>query len=250
MASIKIASFDIGRVNFAFYVGEINVSQVLDLSSSYQSFPSPEKNLFNPRNKRPFSLSSRQKELMSQLHTSIHSCCYRVRNISSNAQRLDMRTRSNLFQLLSEYHDVWKEVDILIIERQYVQARGKKATANFEALRLAETCFTWFQIHYPRMPCFYYPASIKVYYLGCPRWHQTSKGIRKITKAQRKKWAEKKAHEIANLNHDTSLLQYFATLKQHKQKIDDVADCIIQCHSFVLKEMVMSRSSPSLSFVE
>lgn len=264
---IRIASFDIGKKNFAQYIEDVDGEILKKLSDKYCALPATLKR----KVKGPIS-----KELEKILHsvcisgTRVQTGVYDLRD-NSNSDTLDLQTRKNILTHLYKYQSLWDDCDMFIIEQQYFKTwsgRSKKnrgTEANVDAIKIAESVFMWFLDNYPFKTVMYFGSQNKTQILGAP-W--------KMTKSQRKKWAEEKAREIYELRGDQSMIELFSLsdrifrkrldsekkiqsyidtypeecsddcrelaekVVRHRQKLDDISDACIQAQAFKFRCLV------------
>jgi hypothetical protein len=234
---IRVASFDIGSVNFAHYVEEVDVATLKMLDEKYHSLP--------------LKLRRKVKGPM------------RVQNIRGGTDEHVSDVR-NLFGYLSSLSKVWDTCDIFIVEQQFFKTatrRGvqKGSAANVDAIKLGEATLSWFIIHYPNALVDYISSTYKTQILGAPLT---------LSKPQRKKWSVDKAREILEERGDAGAIMLYsfrdtffkkrpseekivdalAALSEdcseedilymaeksirERQKMDDVSDCLIQLQAF------------------
>lgn len=238
MEDIRIACFDIGRVNFAFYVEDCSASLMKNLSKYYASLP-----------KKVQRVNSQLDERTAGILRKIVADGKRVPNgmnvfdirEDKSAKKLDTPTRVNLHKLLESYEWLWDTCDMIVIEQQYVNFRGKKKKmepgsdsqgANTDAIKLGESCFTWFlQKYYPFKEITYFGSSYKTQVFGAT----------KMNKAQRKKWAKEKGRSIFEEKKDQEAIDFLENKKNakgRKQKLDDVYDCLLMAQAYKYKKLI------------
>ncbi len=151
-------------------------------------------------------------------------------------KKLDLPTRDNLFSYLQSLTPIWKSCDLFIIEQQYFSTftpkgrRGKKTEANIDAIKLGECCYAWFRLKFPRAETLFYGSQNKTQILGAPR---------SLSKYQRKKWAIEKMGEIMELRGENAILNRLRKKnKKKKQKLGDVADCVVMAQAYKFQKMV------------
>lgn len=198
--TIRLASFDIGRRNFAQYVEDIDMNKLQELSNQYFELDK--------------SLRRRTKGPMNSNVSKILKDCYRsgkrvsigVYDLSDpNSNRYSLFARDKLIEHLERFRDVWETCDQFIIELQYFATytgRGKKggSEANVDAIKISEGTYMWFKINYPDKIIEFFPSTNKTQILGAPY---------SLTKSQRKKWVEEKSRNIFELRDDKDMLELF-----------------------------------------
>lgn len=267
LTKIRIASFDIGKKNFAQYIEDADIATLKKLEGEYSSLPKK----FQRRVKGP--MTENISSILRRLYLSgmkVQTGVYDLRD-DKTSDKLDLQTRLNLLQHLESYMDLWRTCDIFIIEQQYFRTwsgRSKRSAgteANVDAIKMAEATFMWFLNEFPFRDVVYFGSQNKTQILGAP-W--------KMTKTQRKKWAEKKAEEIYHLRSDEGMIELFALrdrifrkrinteekvqsflsslpkkypkdcyqlaekLVRERQKLDDVGDACVQCQAYKFRSMV------------
>ena len=233
---IRIATFDIGKKNFAFYVEDCSSSVLLKLNKYYKTIPK----IYQRRVKG--QMNSYIQNILQHVYKDGKRVPggMRVFDIRDNktSNNLDIETRVNMQELLRSYEWLWDTCDIIKIEQQYFNisnGRKSKATcANVDAIKLGECCLGWFlDMYWPFKNISYFGAMFKTQTLGAPD---------KLTKPQRKKWAIEKGKEIFQLRGDQEaidLLENFKTSTGRKQKQDDIYDCVIMTQAYKMRYMVI-----------
>ena len=137
---MKIASFDIGKKNFAFYVEELDedyLKQILNIEKP-KRYNYPEGGFTNE-----FSL------VIDKVYKSGKKVLLRNVDLTDNTDKskyFDIEICRNMNDLLDEYQEIWDEVDIIIVEKQ-MSFRGK---INTMALKLGQNCQSYFMLNYGR----------------------------------------------------------------------------------------------------
>lgn len=119
-------------------------------------------------------------------------------------------------RVLDSYADMWVQCSAFIVEQQ--MSFGRKR--NPMATRLGNHCLSYFSIHHGLFkPVVEFPAYHKTRVLGAQR---------KLSKYQRKQWAVRKARKILTDRNDDH------AYKLHAQghKLDDLADVCVQLQAF------------------
>lgn len=220
MSLSRIASFDIGRKNFAFCVEEFDSKQLQLIS-------------------RPGLRYDKNGILSSEYQNSLDSV-YRngtvilFKNSDITPGHVDgSYTNSDLFQnmydLLDEHIEEWDKCSTFIIEQQ--MSFGK--AVNTLALKLGQHCYSYFVFKYGRFKTIVeWPAYHKTQVLGAEKtMKRTKKGkIRWIAlgKTARKKWAVFQAMKILTLRNDKQTLELLNSVR----KRDDLADTLCQLQSY------------------
>jgi len=202
---IRIASFDIGKKNFAQYTEDADIPTLQKLEKEYSSLP---KNL-KRRCGGPMN-SSIEKMLNEIFLTSdrIQTGVYDLRD-DKTSDNLDVKTRINLLNHLESYIALWNTCDIFIIEQQFFKTwssgsrkskKGKGTEANVDAIKIGEACLMWFLNTYPLKEVMYFGSQNKTQILGAPS---------KLSKTERKKWATEKSRKIYEERQDFGMVEIF-----------------------------------------
>ena len=235
---IRIASFDIGKKNFAFYTEDCTAKLMLSLEKYYSSLPKKfQRKVKGFMNEKIEGIL--QKIYKDGKRVSGGMGVFDIReNKSSND--LDMQTRMNMHKLLESYEWLWDTCDIILVEQQYFNIsngrKTKSSGANVDAIKLAECCVNWFLIKYgPFKDIIYFGAMYKTQTLGAPD---------KMTKSQRKKWSVEKGQKIFTSRKDQEAIDFLNSCKTssgRKQKQDDVYDCVVMTQAYKFRKLVSNN---------
>lgn len=266
---IRIASFDIGKKNFAQYIEDADIPTLEKLEKEYHNLPK--------KLQRKYSgpMNSDIEKIINEIFlssTRIQTGVYDLRD-DKTSNALDIKTRSNLLNHLESYNALWNTCDIFIIERQYFRTwnikrgkKGKGSEANVSAIQLAEVTLTWLMNSYPLKEIMYFGSENKTQILGAPP---------KISKSERKRWAIEKCREIYELRQDFGMVEIFKLndrifrkrltnekniekfldtypqgkcsidcielserVVRERQKLDDIGDACTQAQAFKFKNIV------------
>lgn len=193
---IWIASFDIGKHNFAFCIEEMNVDRT--------KLCKIEKN--------------KKNELESHVYPNGRILVLENVSISKGCtkNKFDPKLFVNMNQVLEQFQLYWKHCTHVIIEEQ--MSFGKNKT-NGDASKLAQHCYSWFLIKFPEIKIQSFRAYHKTQVLCAPP---------KMTKPERKKWAVQEAKRILeNRGDEVNLKKVNDCLKQ-----DDLCDTCVQLQAF------------------
>lgn len=262
---LRIASFDIGKRNFAQYIEEFESDLVEELEVEYKNLPKKDRRrVKGPMNNEIRSILSRLAIGATRIQTGVY-------NLTSNDNNLlDVQTRKNIIDHLLSFQDLWETCDIFIIEQQYFKTwsggrRGGGTEANVDAIKIGELVLTWLLLFYPEKIIQSFGSQNKTLMLGAPS---------RLGKDQRKKWAVEKTRELYRLRNDDAMIEMFKLcdsvyrkhvnteekiqnfmtrypqsfdkdcqflaerVVRHKQKLDDISDACLQCQAFKFKTMV------------
>lgn len=264
MKCIRLASFDIGKVNFAHYIEDIDVCKIEQLEKEYSSLPKKD------QRKTKGLVSQEMQKIIDGVYlagTRIHTGVYDIRNNGEDV--FDIPTRKNLLNHLYEHKKLWDECNIFVVEQQYFKTwTGRKKTpgteANVDAIKIAECLMTWLLCEYPLKEIMYFGSQNKTQILGAP-WN--------LDKPQRKKWSIQECRRMYELRKDETMTELFLLedrvfkkrmnseekilsflktysptsedgklmaekIVRNRQKLDDICDAGLQAQAFKFKTMV------------
>ena len=219
---IWVASFDIGKKNFSFYIEEFDPDSLETLAAV------PRQTRFNP-NGTP---SPQHDTLLQTLY--LQGTKILIANVDLTTgcdpkAYLDPLVCYNMIDLLDEYSNYWDQCDIFVLEKQ--MSFGQKH--NTMALKLGQHCWSYFAMRYGRAKeIVEFPAYHKTQVLGAPKLEKRTKAgkvsYKAVDKPTRKKWCITKAQEILQSRSDTDTLEIITKAK----KKDDLCDVICQLQAF------------------
>jgi hypothetical protein len=265
---IRIASFDIGHVNFGQYVEDFEAEKMKELSREYKTLPKFKqrkvKGIMPPE---IYKILDKMYECSTRVQTGVY-------NFSQGEQEnaWNNMSRKNLLLHLESFTEVWSTVDIFVIEQQFFSTAcpGRKKTrmaatgANVDAIRIAEVVYMWFLQHYPEAMLTYFSSQFKTHILGAPQG---------LNKDKRKKWSIGESERIYRVRGDQDMINIYelseavkrkritteirvlefkekfpvksedAKFMQkrvilEKQKLCDISDANTQCQAFKYKNMI------------
>jgi len=207
---IRIASFDIAKINFAHYVDDTPISLLKRLENRYKALPKK----FRRRVKGRINLQI--EEILRDLYRGgkrVHMGVYNLR-ANPESKGLDTPTRRNLLQHLRNFERLWDTCDFIVIEQQYFKTfpRGRRragSEANVDAIKIGESVFTWFLDNYLCKEILYFGSQFKTQMLGAPPG---------LNDSQRKKWAIEKSLEIHQLRKDQDVIDLHDLKERVKRK--------------------------------
>lgn len=264
---MRIASFDIGKVNFAQYVEDFDPEELKVLAEEYDRLaPKLRRRVKGPMN-----------DSIQNILNKVYLCGKRV-NIGvfdlrddKTSDKLDISVRRNLFNHLKGNSELWESCDRIIIEQQFFRTfgfrgrRGGGSEANVDAIKLGECVLSWFIINFPDKDIRYFASTNKTQILGAPE---------DMTKHQRKeKWAPELLKEVVTIRNDIELIDIFnlrsdifnkrlnseekilgflnkynfeskdvsylaERIVRERQKMDDVSDVVLQVQAYKYREFV------------
>lgn len=213
--TIRICSIDIGRVNFAQYVEDVDVQMILLLEEEYSNLP---KKL---QRKVKGIMNNNIAKIIDELILSGTRVTTGVYDFTEESnQPYDNRVRMQLLNHLNAFEDVWNECDIIIIEQQFysmpkTNRRSKAqnasaAGANVGALQMGEAVYMYFYQKYGNLKhIVYFPSEYKTHILGAPNG---------LTKPQRKVWSTEFAEQSYTLREDQDMINVYALAQDVKRK--------------------------------
>lgn len=263
--TLRIASFDVAKLNFGQWVDEIPVSKLEKLGERYHKLPSR----FQRRTRG--KMNSNIAKILSDLACAgkrIHLGVYDFRGDKTEKDcKFTHEMRKTLLSHLRSFSDLWKTCEIFVIEQQYFNtfSKGKKKPgANMDTIRVAEAVYIWLLENYPYKEICYQESTLKTQALGAP-WG--------LNDNQRKKWATEQAGEYHKLRGDQDMIdihdlkariyrkrlnseekiQFFLKdfhskpreirnlaerIVRERQKMDDFSDAFIQLLAYLYKTFV------------
>ncbi len=218
---VWLASFDIGKKNFSFYIEEVDVSKLRackDVSKShrYKACGTPTSK-FQPTLDKVCSVG--KKILLENVDLTIGS---------DKRQYLDPKVLYNMIEVLDDYEEFWEQCDAFVIEKQ--MSFGKRH--NTMALKLGQHCWSYFAIKYGKKTIEEFPAYHKTQVLGATKIEKVTKTGKKrykaIDKPARKKWCIARALIIIGERGDIETISQI----QESRKKDDLCDVICQLQAY------------------
>jgi len=217
-----IASFDIGKKNFSFYIEEIDKEELLSLTN----IPKMKRYNANGTTTETFGnllkdISRNGKKILLENLDLTEGC--------DKKAYLDPETFHNMIDTLDAYRGFWDQCDTFVIEKQ--MSFGKKH--NTMALKLGQHCWSYFAFNYGRFKTITeFPAYYKTQVLGAAKEQKITKGgkisFKAIDKPARKKWCIDKALAILAERNDFDTMSQI----QSSKKKDDLCDVICQLQAY------------------
>jgi hypothetical protein len=219
---VWIASFDIGKKNFAFYIEEINLKELQEI-----------KNI--PKIKR-YKIDGTCTDEFENIIKSVYMNGKKIliKNIdltvgTDKNKYFDIELCHNLIDTLDNYAEYFDNVSYIVVEQQ--MSFGKKV--NTMALKLGQHCESYFLFKYGRFKeVIEFPSYYKTQVLGSEKIKKITKtgktSYKAIDKTKRKKWAIDEASMILAEREDFHTLSEITSIK----KSDDVSDVIIHLQAF------------------
>lgn len=219
----RIASFDIGKKNFAFCIEEINTDKLMKVRNIPAML----------RYKPDGTPTDRFKKVLDKVFSNGKIILHKNLDLTENCdpkKKLDPETYHNMIEALDQYAEFWDTCEAFIIEEQ--MSFGKKL--NKMAVKLGQHCYSYFTFKYGRFKqVLEFPAYHKTQILGAPKvegkpYKSGKKRWVAMSKPQRKKWSIKQAVEILENRGEEDILNNMKTVK----KKDDLADVLTQLTAF------------------
>ena len=217
-----LASFDIGKKNFSFYIEKFNIDDFKELENI------PKKDRYHPNGTCTEDFST----LLKKVYCNGEKILVKNVDITGGTNKdkyFDTDLCHNLTELLDEYKDLWDKVDYFIVEQQ--MSFGLKV--NTMALKIGQHCESYFMIKYGRAKkVIEFPSYHKTQLLGSEKIEKITKTGKKsyknIDKPARKKWSIETAYGILTEREDFDTIEEITKSK----KKDDLCDVIIQAQAF------------------
>jgi hypothetical protein len=216
----RIASFDIGKNNFAFIILEYD-SEILESIEETA-------NKYNPNG----TCTEEMEQVLSQIYCNTSIVLHEITNLTDNCndkKTLDPESFHNMTDFLNKRKKYWDTCDYFVIEEQ--MSFGRKI--NRMALKLGQHCYSYFAINYMREKVYIeYPSYYKTQILGAPKvngkpYKSGKVRFKSMGDKERKKWSIEKVTTILTEMKESKALE----LIQKKRKQDDMCDCLLQAYA-------------------
>ena len=220
---MKIASFDIGKLNFAFYIEEFDEIELAKLENIEK----------NKRYNVDGTCTPEFSNLLDKIYRNgkkILLCNYDLTENTDKGKYFDKDICYNMNHVLETYSDYWEDVSFVIVEQQ--MAFGRKV--NTMALKLGQNCQSYLMFHFPKdeLQIVEFPAYHKTQVLGANKEEHVTKTGKKTYKVlgdkERKKWSVKEGYYLLALREDFETMNEINAMK----KKDDVNDVILQLQAY------------------
>ena len=217
-----IASFDIGKKNFSFYIEEFDITKL----NSIKNIPQ------NQRFNQDGTCTPNFNNIMTNIYKNATNILLENVDLTHNCDTksyLDPKTFYNMTELLDSYNEYWSQCDFILVERQ--MSFGNKH--NTMALKLGQHCWSYFSIKYPtNLKIIEFPAYYKTQILGASKDKKVTKAgkvsYKAVDKPTRKKWCVDMAKIILTHRNDEETIDKISKVK----KKDDLSDVICQLQAF------------------
>jgi len=221
-----LASFDIGKRNFAFYIEEIK-SQELYLLETI-----PVKKRYNDDG----TPTPKMEEILKKVTNNGKSIIHKNTDLTYNCDKtkyLDTETFYNMYDLLDKYSNYWDQCEKFVIEQQMNFGKRK----NPMAMKLGQHCYSYFIFSYGRFKgvnhVIEFPSYHKTQVLGAQKergkkYKNGNYKWKSMDQRSRKKWSVVKAIEILTDRGEEDVINNIKT----KAKKDDLADTLTQLQAY------------------
>lgn len=219
MTKVWIASFDIGKVNFAFSIEEVDQ----DILSNIKTIPK------NKRYNSNGTCTLEFQNVLDKVYANGRIVLMNNVNLTNGCIKgkyHDQTVFHNLIDCLNEYKTTyWDNVQYFIVERQM--------KINFTACRLSVICMSYFMFNYGTFrKVIEFDSYYKTTILGAPKAEKKLKNgnIKYVstTKPIRKKWAVDAGGALLAKRDEFQVLSDMSKFK----KKDDINDTILQSKAF------------------
>ena len=223
--TIRIASFDPGKKNFAFCIEEFKNIESQTFCYKKRYFPDG-------------TIQPDFKSITDEICLNGKIIMFKNTDLTKNCDHhsyLEDEYLHNLTDLLDKHSEHWDKCETFIIEKQ--MSFGKKH--NTMALKIAQHCWSYFAFKYGRFKnIIEFPAYHKTQVLGAEKLKKETKTgkitYKTVDKPTRKKWSIQKAISILKTREDETTL---SCLTSNKKK-DDLADVLCQIQAYKILRFV------------
>jgi hypothetical protein len=220
---VWLASFDIGKKNFCFYIEEVDKKKLLDIDNVDK----------DQRYNKDGTQSKTFEKILNKVFVNGKKILIKNSDLTENCDNnkyIDLEIFHNMTDLLDDYSEYWKRCDAFVIERQ--MGFGKNKT-NTLALKLAQHCWSYFSFKFGRFKeIVEFPAHYKTQVLGSKKVKTTNKKgkvkYKNVKKKKRKEWCVDKSIKILIQRNDAEFISFIDKSK----KKDDIGDVICQLQAF------------------
>lgn len=220
---ILLASFDIGKKNFAFYIEEVRLDHLTSIKNISTC------NRYNEDGTPTPQMKTILEEVYDSGRTILHKN-YDLTKDCDPKKTLDPNTFHNMIEVLDKYASYWDKCSVFVIEEQ--MSFGKKL--NKMAVKLGQHCYSYFAFKYGKFKSIIeFPAYNKTQILGAYKvegkpYKNGKKRWKAMEKHDRKKWSVILAEEILTNRGEIDILEGLTS----KKKKDDLADTLTQLQAF------------------
>ena len=223
-----LASFDIGKKNFSFYVEEFDVEKLKTITNI------PKKDRYHPNG----TCTNVFAKLLQEVYSNGKKILLKNVDLTEGTNKdkyFDSDLCYNLTEMLDTYKEYWEKVDYIVVEQQ--MSFGMKI--NTMALKIGQHCESYFMIRYGRTKkVIEFPSYHKTQVMGSEKIEKVTKtgktSFKNIDKPARKKWAIETAYAILTEREDFDTIDEITSSK----KKDDLSDVIVQAQAFKYLQFV------------
>ena len=222
-----LASFDIGKRNFSFYIEEVSITELDKIKNITRE------QSYNPNGTCTLEFSQIMKQVCNNGKIILLKNVDLTEDTNDN-KYFNLEWCHNMNDILDEYKEYWDRCSIFIIEQQ--MSFGKRN--NTMALKLGQNCESYFLYSYGRFKkVIEYPAYYKTQILGAQKTEKKLKSGKikymAIDKPARKKWCIQKGLSVLEDRKDFDNIEELQKkIGKKKQKLDDKMDVLCQLQSF------------------
>jgi hypothetical protein len=270
---ITIASFDIGKKNFAQYVETISKDEIEHLKKCYAASKSGRASLVKTR-------TPEYRNFLKSVYLTgrrVHTGVYDLRN-ERKEDVLDNETRKNIIRHLHNHKWLWEKCNVFVIEQQFFKPSGRRgrnldsSQANVDALKISELLIGWLLNEYPDKEHLFFGSTNKTQLLGAPP-KLKRKGVKdfcieqakilyklrgdhsinelftlqefikgktaKTLETSGKIFIERICPSSTSERSEKSGVKELVTKVLGRQKLDDICDACSQCQAFKIKNYVL-----------
>lgn len=215
-----IASFDIGKKTYSFYVEKYEEKELDGIEWSDEC-----------RYNKDGTPTSDFASVLDQVYMTGECLELVTRDLTKGCTDASdlVQVCQSMTRVLDEYAEYWSTCDVVLVEQQ-MSFRG---IYNTTALKLGQHCMSYFLVKYPSIRVVEFPAYHKTMVLGAERTLTSTlkraKPVYKcMDKVSRKKWTSNLALEILEMRGDTlGMVKLLVTTKTN-----DRADCVCQAQAY------------------
>ena len=272
-SDITIASFDIGKKNFAQYVETISKDEIEHLKKCYAASKSGRASLVKTR-------TPEYRNFLKSVYLTgrrVHTGVYDLRN-ERKEDVLDNETRKNIIRHLHDHKWLWEKCNVFVIEQQFFKPSGRRgrnldsSQANVDALKISELLIGWLLNEYPDKEHLFFGSTNKTQLLGAPP-KLKRKGVKdfcieqakllyklrndhsinelftlqefikgktaKTLETSGKIFIERMCPSSTSERSEKSGVRELVTKVMKRQKLDDICDACSQCQAFKIKNYVL-----------
>ena len=230
---LRVVSIDIGLKNFALLIEDFNPDDL----SKIKNIPQLQKYDKNLEPTKQF------QEILNDVYKIGKVYFMDKVNLTEKKKKfVDDEILISLTNYLDSIENVLSTCDIIVIEKQL---QGKVIRNNI-AKRIEHHLHSYLIDKYKdAKDLVIYPSSNKTKILGAPKFVQKDGIKKKMTKYQRKRWAEKIASDILILRGDYN---NYNLIFKSGEKEDDFSDTLVQLQSYKYKMFVNQKFKPKWDY--